>query len=96
MYILLAVEVKRSVHESEHERECMHMFTGTLTYVCVLKTKLFTCSVPAKIVSSGSSTVHAPLTGRVVLPCQVEGSPVPTLLWLKNRAVLKESASKLP
>ncbi|PVD21525.1 hypothetical protein C0Q70_17323 [Pomacea canaliculata] len=58
------------------------------------RTITLSVQVPAKIVSSGSSTVHAPLTGRVVLPCQVEGSPVPTLLWLKNRAVLKESANQ--
>ena len=53
-------------------------------------------SVPAKILTSGRATVRVPLATTVMLPCETEGSPVPTVYWLKNRAVLEENASEWP
>ena len=51
-------------------------------------------SVPAKILTSGRTTVRVPLATTVMLPCETEGSPEPTVYWLKNRAVLEENASE--
>ncbi|XP_076455301.1 hemicentin-1-like isoform X2 [Babylonia areolata] len=49
--------------------------------------------VPAKILTRGRPTVRVPRGQSVMLPCETEGSPKPSVYWLKDRAVLEENAN---
>ncbi|KAL8608110.1 hypothetical protein ACOMHN_016565 [Nucella lapillus] len=59
----------------------------------VSRTVTLQVQVPAKILTRGRPTVRVPMGQSVLLPCETEGSPTPTVYWLKDRAVLEEKAS---
>ncbi|KAK6167247.1 hypothetical protein SNE40_021325 [Patella caerulea] len=50
-------------------------------------------SVPAMIKETGPSVVKSPIGEEVMLSCEVEGSPKPKILWLRNRGIINSDAS---